>query len=71
VPTRYEKLDDAQIDGVNRQFATAVAYEAGSVRIHTPNLQPPSFVTELGGSDYEVEVAPLEGDQWFVLYSEA
>jgi len=56
------------IDGVNRSFDTDHPYIAGSVHVWAPNLQPKSFVTELGGTAYEVERAPLAGDVWILLY---
>jgi hypothetical protein len=56
------------VNGVNTAFATSTDYFPGSVRVFTPTLQLPVEVTELGGTAFELDEAPLTDDLVYVAY---
>lgn len=55
-------------NGVNKRFETSMVYIPGTVRAWVPLLQPPSFVTEIGGRAVDLAEAPKTGDVVLLWY---
>jgi hypothetical protein len=55
-------------DGVQTQFSASFDYAPGTLRALTPLLETEANVTELGGKNFELDEAPIEGDVLILVY---
>ncbi len=61
MPARITEATTGLVDGVNKKFTTSVNYKTDRL-VGLLNGLSGQEITELGGNEYEYDVAPLPGD---------